>query len=201
LHDNDNFHDHARARDMSETLLRADIEDRWGTYWWVAMVFVSTTTELVGTDAALAVLEELQPRVTSSNFEPQNDKQQTLQYFAVLAMAHSQASAQKQDLLDTVVPYWDKYFPNWRQFKWRLAPIQMARGDTKSAVELALKNLGHGLSMHEAEDVARYRHLYFWKDLAQDRAVAERLAELEVEKRKGGEEIWNYIVEHNLQLD
>jgi hypothetical protein len=186
---------------MSEALLRADIDDRWGTYWWVAMVFVSTTTELSGSDAALAVLEELQPRVTLSNFEPQNDKQQVLQYSAVLAMAQSQSGVQKQNLLDAVVPYWDKYFPSWRQFKWRLAPIQMARGDTKAAVELALKNLGHGLSVHEADDVARYRHLYLWKDLAQDRAVAERLAELDAEKKKAGEEIWDYIVENDLQLD
>jgi hypothetical protein len=70
----------------------------------------------------------------------------------------------------------------------------MARGNTERAIELALKNLV------DVEEAARYRHLYFWKALAQEPAVAARLAELDAEAKRAAEEIWAYIVEHDLQL-
>jgi TolB-like protein/tetratricopeptide (TPR) repeat protein len=191
----------AGARDQSEALLRADIENRFDAYWWAAVVFVSTMTELGETHAALAVLEELQPDVTSPDFEPQNQKQLALQYVAVLALAQTQSRKQTLQLLEAVVPRWDTSFPDWRLSgpalegpynTWKVVPIEMARGDTKRAVELALENLV------DVEEAVRYRHLYFWKALAQEPAVAVRLAELDAEAKKGREEIWAYIVDHDL---
>ena len=70
----------------------------------------------------------------------------------------------------------------------------MARGNTELAVELALQNLV------DVEEAARYRHVYFWRALAQEPAVAARLKDLKAEAKKGGEEIWAYIVEQQLQL-
>jgi len=190
--------DHARAREMSEVMLRDDIDNRWGTYQLAATVFVSTMTELGETDQALAVLEELRPGVTSPNFEPQNNKQLTLQFVAVLALAQSQSREETQRLLETVMPRWEKPFPGWGR-NWRVAAIEMARGDTKLAIEQALKDLSLK-SLIDREDAVRYRHLYFWKALALQPAVAVRLNELDAEMKKGGEEIWAYIVEHDLQL-
>ena len=187
------LHDQAQARDLSEALLREDIEDRLGVYSWAAIVFVSTMTELGDSDAALAVLEELQLGVTSPDFEPQNEKQMALQFAAVLTLAQSQSREKTLRLLDAVVPRWDKSLPSWRK-RWRVAAIEMARGDTAKAIELALENL------IDVEEAVRYRHLYFWKALAQESKVAARLAELDAEAKRGGEEIWAYIVENDLQL-
>jgi len=191
--------DHARARDMSEAMLRADIVNRWDAYWLAAIGFVSTMTELGETDQALAVLEELQPRVTSPDFAPQNGKQRVLQYAAVLAMAQSQSREDTLRMLDVVVPRWDQSFPNWRQGSGREAAIEMARGETKLAIEHALKDLSVK-NLVDAEEAVIYRHLYFWQALAQQPAVAARLSELDAEMKKGGEEIWDYIVAHDLQL-
>ena len=98
-------------------------------------------TELGETDQALAVLEELRPGVTSPNFEPQNNKQLTLQFAAVLALEQSQSREETLRLLDAVVPRWDQSFPNWRQGSGWVAAIEMARGNTKLAIDWALKDL------------------------------------------------------------
>ncbi len=77
----------------------------------------------------------------------------------------------------------------------------MARGQQELAVELALEDLDGRKNFIMAWDwPLRYRHIYFYKALAQDPAVAKRLKELEEEAKKGGEDIWNYIVENDLQL-
>jgi tetratricopeptide (TPR) repeat protein len=198
--------DQVQARDLSEDMLRDDIEDRFDTYWWAAIVFVSTMTELGETGEALKVLEELQPEVTSPGFVAENTKQQALQYVAVLALAQTQSSEDTLKLLDAVVRRWDRnqVLQRWRlsgpKFEgrynaWKVVPIEMARGNTKRAIELALENLA------DVEEVMRFRHLYFWKELAQEPEVAARLRELEVEAKKGGEAIWDFIVENDLQLD
>jgi len=196
--------DHAQARDLSEDMLRDDIEDRFGTYWWAAIVFVSTMTELGEADEALQVLEELHPEVTSPGFAPKNYKQCALQYVAVLALAQSQSREETLKLLGTVVQRWDQDFPYWRRSgpklegrynAWKVVPIEMARGNTRRAIELAVENLA------DVEEVMRFRHLYFWKEIAKEPAVKERLAELEAEAKKGGEAIWDHIVENDLQLD
>jgi len=193
------LHDHRQARDLSEAMLRDDIENRWGAYQWAATVFVSTMTELGETNTALAVLEELQPGVTLPDFEPQGNKQQALQFVAVLALAQTQSSEETLSLLDIIVPRWDRSFPGWRGASWAVAPIEMARGNTELAIELALKHLLDQNSLAEG-DATYYRHLYYWKALALQPAVATRLAELDVERKKGGEDIWDYIVAHDLQL-
>jgi tetratricopeptide (TPR) repeat protein len=192
-------HDQARARDMSEAMLRDDIVSRNGAYGLAAMVFVSTMTELGETDQALAVLEELRPGVTSPDFEPQNIKQQVLQFAAVLVLAQSQSREETQQLLDAIVPRWDQSFPRWRQGSGREAAIEMARGETKLAIEQALKDLSVK-NLVDAEEAVIYKHLYLWKALAEQPAVAARLRELDVEMKKGGEDIWDYIVAHDLQL-
>ena len=183
---------------MSEVMLRDDIVSRFGTYQLAATVFVSTMTELGETDQALAVLEELRPGVTSPNFEPQNNKQLTLQFVAVLALAQSQSREETQRLLDAVVPCWDQSFPNWRQGSGWVAAIELARGNKELAIELALEDLARRGSMPDLDATTRYRHLYFWKALAQEPKVAARLAELDAEAKRGGEEIRAYIVENDL---
>jgi len=192
-------HDQLRARDMSEAMLRDDIVSRNGAYGLAAMVFVSTMTELGETDQALAVLEELRPGVTSPDFEPQNIKQQVLQFGAVLVLAQSQSREETQQLLDAIVPRWDQSFPRWRQGSGREAAIEMARGNTEQAIELALKDLSSENRVY-SEEAVLYRHLYLWKELAKQPAVAARLAELDAEMKKVGEEIWDYIVANDLQL-
>jgi TolB-like protein/Tfp pilus assembly protein PilF len=187
------LHDQARARDLSRAMLQDNIENRGNAYRYAAIVFVSTTTELGEIDAALAVLEELHPGVTSPDFEPQTGKQMDLHFVAVLALAQSQSREKTLRLLEAVVPRWDRSFPDWRRH-WKVAAIEMVRGNTELAIELALKNLG------DVEEAVRYRHLYFWKALAREPAVAARLTELDAEAKRGGEEIWAYIVEHDLQL-
>jgi TolB-like protein/tetratricopeptide (TPR) repeat protein len=189
------------AREMSEAMLRDDIDDRFGTYWSAVMVFMSTMSELDKTDEALAVLEELKLGVSSPDFQPGNWKEMALQYYAVLALARSLPKEDTLRMLDAVVPRWDKSFPAWRDEVGRAAPIASARGQMDIAVELALSDLETGMAIlggHWGFFV--YQYIYDNKALALQPAVAERLDELKAEAREAGEDIWVYIVENNLQL-
>ena len=44
------------------------------------------------------------------------------------------------------------------------------------------------------------RHIFYFKNLAEDPAVTARLNEIEAEVKKAGEEICTYIEVRNLQL-
>ena len=175
-------------------MLRDDRDVHGNRYWWAAVVFISTMAEFGETDEALAVLEELMPGVTSSDFQAQNFKQQMLHYIGVLGLTESQSREETLRLLEAVVPRWDETFPGWLQTRSMGTLIEMARGNTALAIELALTGL------NDMPDPLPYRHLYFWKALAQEPAVAARLAENEAEAKRAGEEIWDYIVANDLQL-
>ena len=187
-------HNYVQARDRSKAMLRDDSDVSGNAYWWAAIAFMSTMTEFGETDEALAFLEELTPGVTSPDFRPEHLKQQMLQYVAVLGLLQSQPRAEILVLLDAVVPRWDETSPGWLQSRSQGTPIEMARGDTALAIELALTDL------EESADPFLYRHLFFWKAVAQEPPVAARLDELEAEARRAGEEIWAYIVANDLQL-
>jgi hypothetical protein len=191
------------ALEMSEAMLRDDIDDRFGTYWSAVMVFMSTMSELGRTDEALAFLEELKPGVSSPDFHPGDWKEMALQYYAVLALAQALPKEDTLSMLDTVVPRWDKSFPLWRDEPGRAAPIASARGQTDIAVELALSDLEAGMAIlwtHWGWGLFLYQYIDDYKALALQPAVAERLNELEAEAREASEDIWAYIVENNLQL-
>jgi hypothetical protein len=191
------------ALEMSEAMLRDDIEDRLGTYWSAVMVYMSTMSELGRTEEALAVLEELKPSVSSPDFQPGNWKEMALQYFAVLALAQSLPKEDTLSMLDAVEPRWDKSFPAWRYGAGLAAPIARARGQTDIAVELALSDLETGMAIlwtNYGWGLFLYQYINDYKALALQPAVAERLNELEAEARKAGEDISDYIVENDLQL-
>jgi tetratricopeptide (TPR) repeat protein len=192
---------HLRAREMSEAMLRDDIEERWGTYWSAVMVFMSTMSELGKTGEALAVLEELKPDVSSPDFHPGDWKEMALQYYAVLTLAQSLPKEDTLRMLDSVVPRWDKSFPAWRDEVGRAAPIASARGQIDIAVELALSDLETGMAILGGHwGFFLYQYIYGYKALALQPAVAERLNELKTEAKKAGEDIWDYIFENDLQL-
>ena len=191
------------ALEMSETMLRDNIEDRLGTYWSAVMVFMSTMSEMGNTDEALVFLEELKPGVSSPDFRPGNWKEMALQYFAFLALAQSLPKEDTLSMLDAVVPRWDKSFPHWRYEAGLAAPIASARGQTDIAVELALSDLETGMAIvwtNFGWGLFLYQYINDYKALALQPAVAERLNELEAEAREAGEDIWAYIEENNLQL-
>jgi len=193
--------EYERAREMSETLLREGIDDRRAAHWFVVMVFVSTMIDIDQADAALAVLEELSPGVTSPGFIPANLVQRALQYYAILIQAQAQGEIAPLIVLETMLEEREQAFPGFPQRPSLAAPVAMARGQQELAVELALEDLDGRKNFIMAWDwPLRYRHIYFYKALAQDPTVAKRLKELEEEAKKGGEDIWNYIVQHDLQL-
>jgi tetratricopeptide (TPR) repeat protein len=191
--------DYARARELSESMLRDDIEDRWSAYRVAVMVFMSTMSELDKTDEALAVLEELRPGISSPDYQPSDAKEMALQYSVVLALAQSKSIEETRSMLNAVVPRWNEFFPLWRDAL-GAAPIVMARGQTKLAVELAIEDLDHGWNAVWQWPWMVNRYIDYYKDLAQEPAVAERLAELDAEAKRAGEDIWAYIVENDLQL-
>jgi TolB-like protein/tetratricopeptide (TPR) repeat protein len=193
--------DQVQVRELSEAMLRDDIEDRWGAYRMAVMVYVSTMCQSGKTDEALTVLEELRPGISSVDFHPRTIKEQALQYHAVLALAPSQSDEEIVTVLDAVVPRWDESFPRWRDVPGIVAPIAMARGRTEMAVELMLQNLEGGLELSGNQlPYLKYRHIDYYEALATEPPVAERLAELDAESKKAGEDIWAYIVQNNLQL-
>jgi hypothetical protein len=75
--------------------------------------------------------------------------------------------------------------------------FSLARGQTVAAVEQTLSALD---SDNWLIVLASLRHIDIFDALAGEPAVAERLRDLEAEAQKAGEEVWEYIVEHNVQL-
>lgn len=194
--------DYELARDTSEILLRDDIDYRRGAYWFAVMVFMSTMTEMDQTDEALIVLEGLLPGVTSPDFLAVDPSEYALQYHAALALAQSQGNKEALDVMDTIVARIEQNSPpGFASLPAIKAPIAMARGQKELAVELTLEDLDGRWSFLSVWDwPLRYRHIFYYKALAQEPAVAARLTELEAEAKKGREDIWEYIVEHQLQL-
>jgi tetratricopeptide (TPR) repeat protein len=188
--------DRSQTRDMSEKMLRDGIENRFYAYSFAATVFMSVMTELGESEEALVALEELYPGISSSDIHPDNGKDWALQYHAVLALAKTQSKQEALKLLNEVVTNWDEFFDRWRNDPGAVAVVEMARGNTDLAIELAIEDL-EGQIFGAALD---YRLIDAYKELALEAAVAKRLAELDAEARTGGEEIRAYIVEHNLQL-
>ena len=193
--------DHAGARDMSEAMLRSgDIEPRRWSYFFTAMVFASTMKELGRTDEMMEVLEEIRPGITSLDYAADSLNDKALQYFAAMAIATTDQKEGSFDLLDDIVANWEKRPPD-SSLAHLKAPVEMARGRVEMAVAIALDDLDSELDMLEAWDwPLRYHHIYFFKALSEEPAVAERLAELEAEAKKGGEDIQDYIIENDLQL-
>ncbi len=194
--------DHTRARDISEAMLRDEVDDRRAAYSVAAWVFVSSMIELGKTDEGLAVLEELRPGVSSPDFHPGDYGERALQHNAVLALAQSQSKEDTLSMLDAVVPRWDESFPLWRTLPRLVATIELARGQFELARELTIKDLESGLWLPGAarSPYLIYRQSAYYKALALEPSVAERLMELDAEAKNGAEEIWAYIVEQELQL-
>jgi len=194
--------DHLRARDISESMLRDEVDDRRATYSVAASVFVSSMIELGKTDEALAVLEELRPGVSAPDFHPGDYAERSLQQNAVLALAQSQSKEDSLSMLDAVVPRWDESFPRWRTLPRLVATIELARGQSELARELTIKDLEGGLWLPgtTGSPYLIYLQNAYYKALALEPSVAERLMELDAEAKNGAEEIWAYIVEQQLQL-
>jgi len=71
-----------------------------------------------------------------------------------------------------------------------VGPIAMARGQTEMAVELMLQNLEGGLELSGNQlPYLKYQHVDYYKALATEPPVAERLTELDAEAKKAGEDI------------
>jgi len=191
LHD-----DPSQARDMSEKMLRDNIENRFYAYSFAAMVFMSVMTEFGESEEASTILEELYPEISSPEIRPDNGKDWALQYHAVLALAKTQSTEEALNLLDEVVTNWDESFPRWRNDPGAVAVIEMARGNADLAIELAIEDLEGRVS----EKILLYRLIKPYKELAQEPAVAERLAELESEAKQAGYDLRAYIEANELQL-
>jgi tetratricopeptide (TPR) repeat protein len=193
--------DYSRAAELSETLLREDIDNRRGTYWFAMTAFVSAMSELDRLDEALTVLEELQPGVLSPDFRPRDISEMAFQYHAVLAFAQLQSQEETLALLDAVEPNWDESFPSWREYPAIMAQIAMARGQKTAAIELMLEDLDKELVERSNLDNPRqFQYIFSYKELTRESSIAERLSEIDSEAKNGGEEIWAYIVWDNLQL-
>ena len=95
-----------------------------------------------------------------------------------------------------MVTNWDVSFPRWRNDPGAVAVVEMARGNADLAIELAIEDLKGRVS----EKILRYRLIKPYKELAQEPAVAERLAELESEAKQAGYDLLAYIEANELQL-
>jgi len=192
------FDDHTEAIAMSEIRLRNDIDDSRGHSFGV-VVFLSTMTEAGRTENALDVLEELWPGVTSPDFEPVGEQEVVLRGHVLLFMARSLGTV---EALDTLNQFTERWGNSSRFFVWRRvrASTAMVRGEKERAVELALESLEEGLELGDAIPYQIFRYSDHLLALAQEPAVAERLAELDVEAKQAGKDVQAYMDEHNLQI-
>lgn len=193
--------DYEGARNLSETMLRDKLANQVGIYRIAALVFVSTMIELDRTTEALAFFEQLVPGVTSPSFWFADYKEAAIQFYAALALAGTPANEEILRALDKYVAGAEQAYPRWEGLPDMKTQLALAHGNMDMAVENALEDLDGRRFLLETWDwPLRYQHIYFFKELAKEPLVAERLRELEAEAKKGGEDIWAYIVEHDLQL-
>ena len=113
-----------------------------------------------------------------------------------LLLAQTQSHEDTLRLFDTVVPRWDASYPGWRNGPDVLLAIEAARGDTKRAVELIIEKLDGPITV----SYLLYPRNEFLRKLTQEPTVAARLAELNNEAEQAGKDVWDFIVEHDLQL-
>jgi hypothetical protein len=191
--------DPAQSRNLTESILRAEAADRDRSYQFSVWAYVSASIDVGKTQEALAVIEERFPGTTLEDFSPTSINEIYIQFWATVAWAHGKETSEVVARLDVLVPRWDAAVPGWTQaWTWtrtRGYPTTIAflRGDMEEASRNAVESLS--LDRDLLVQPFLYHHLYPLNVVAEQPAVAARLAEIEEQIRPRREALRAYIEE------
>jgi hypothetical protein len=185
--------DPAEARALNETFLRSELPVRGGSFYNPLVAYVSASIDAGAAQDALTVIEEIFPGTTAEEFVPASRIELYLQLWATVAWAHGREASEVVARLDALAPRWDAALPNWEGRPEYAVVVAFLRGDTKEASRIALKHL----SGSSVLPLFTYQYVYPLNIVAEQPAVAARLAEVEEEVRSRRDELRAYIEANN----
>ena len=187
--------DPAEARALNEAFLRRDLTGRGtgNTLYNPLVAYVSASIDAGAAQDALTFIEEVFPGTTADEFVPDSRIEFYLQFWATVAWAHGKDTSEVVARLDALAPRWGAAVPNWDRVSEYTVVVAFLRGDMEETSRIALEHLSrapfHRLFM--------YKHIYPLKIIAEQPAVAARLAEIEEEIRPRREELRAYLAANN----
>jgi hypothetical protein len=161
----------------------------WRRYRMPVWVYVSVSIDAGKAQEALAVIEEIFPGSTAEDFVPTSEDEFFVQFGATVAWAHGKETDEVVARLDALVPRWDAAMPNWTTRWGSSTTVAFLRGNMEEASQVAVEVLS-GTSFVRP---FLYQYLYPLYVVAEQPAVAARLAEIEEEIRPRREALRAYI--------
>ena len=192
---------HERALANSERLLREKLVNRRGSRTFVAIIYIWLMQEAGKLDEVVAFLENEYPGISSPGYETASGFGIGVRFHIHAARVMSGSSQGSVDALAAAADEINSRFSNWEGLPGVNALVAYLADDIDGAVELALEDLDGRRSLLQTWDwPLRYRHFPPYAKLAEQPAIATRLAEIETEARVAGEQIRAYIEQNDLQL-
>ena len=181
--------DPAQSRVLTESFLRSELPVRGGGHHFPVVAYVSASIDAGASQDALAVIEEIFPGTTLEDFSPASRNEFYLQFWATVAWSYGKETSEVVARLDALVPRWDSAAPDWIRADGYSSINAFLRGDMEETSRIAVEDL----SSYPYWPRFMYRYVYPLNVVADQPAVAARLAEIEEELRPGSEALRAYI--------
>ena len=187
--------DPLESRTLTESFLRLELSDRSFGHSVPVLSFISASIEEGKEQEALAKFEEIVPGVTTEEFTPTSTKEFYFQFGATIAWAQGKPISEISARLDELAPRWSAIAPIVDSFWAFTVPMAFLRGNSEEASRLTIESMTTGNDL----GLFFYRHMYPYKLIAEQPAVAARLIELEESRLPGREAVQAYILENEKQ--
>lgn len=193
--------DFAKAHDLSEAILFERIDNRRGAFSLTLLVYVTVMDALDRSAGIMNKLEQLVPGVTAADYQPKSELEHIVQsYVNLMRMYPAAAELDGNVLGDAVFSQVNKNL-GWPTPVEIEPSLALALGEQDRAVELILTRLDTSMAFFWASLITPEKGgSRFLSPLAQEPAVAHRLAGLASDKQKAATEVSRYIAEHDLHL-
>jgi hypothetical protein len=156
------------------------------------MAYVSASIDAGAAQDALTFIEEVFPGTTAEEFVPASRIEFYLQFWATVAWAYGRETSDVVARLDALAPRWDAAVPNWNRTLEYTVVVAFLRGDMEETSRIALEHL----ISSSGTLLFIYQYIYPLKIIAEQPAVAARLAEIEEEIRPRRDALQAYIEEN-----
>jgi tetratricopeptide (TPR) repeat protein len=177
-----------RAAILAEEMLRDDIENRGGTFYFAVIGYVSSMIDLGKANAVADFFESLKPGISRTVYAPPGGDEMFMRFMLVQALVDIGSFETANEILTSLIAFADVAIPGWRDNDYVMATVLLAQGDQEAAVEYALQDLDEPLGT-QLNWSFNYQHIAWMKPLLKDEQIAKRVAELEVETQAAGDEV------------
>lgn len=183
--------DPAESRILTESFLRRELSARSLGHLAPVLVYISASIDEGKVQEALAVFEEIIPGITAEDFTTASSKEFYFQFWATIAWAHGKEISEVSARLDELAPRWSATQPIWERDWGFTVPTAFLRGDLEEASRIAIESLSSGADLA----LITYRHVYPFKVVAKQPAVAAQLIAAEEAMLPGSAVVQAYIAE------